>query len=150
VTNPHKEDRTGQCLCGSVSFTAHGAVKEADICHCGMCRKQNGGGPYYATQFKGGVSVNPSESLKWYQGSAYGERGFCSNCGSSVMWRLQAFPDKIGVSLGALDDTAGIKPEAHIFTDNGPDYYTIPNDLPHKTGPEIMAEFMAKMEKDNS
>lgn len=141
-------DHTGKCLCGGVRFTAHGDAKECDVCHCSMCRRQNGGGPYYAVQFKGGVTVHPSETLGWYGGSEWGERGFCKNCGSSVMWRLQAFKDKIGVSLGALDDTSSIKPEAHIFTDSGPDYYTIPNTLPHKTGDEVMAEFMAKMQKD--
>jgi len=146
----NSKDRTGSCLCGGVKFTVHGDVKETDICHCGMCRRQNGGGPYYATQFKGGVTIDPSKTLKWYKGSEHGERGFCDQCGASVMWRLQAFPDKVGVSLGALDDTSGIKPEAHIFTDSGPDYYAIPKDIPNKTGAEVMAEFMAKMQKGAS
>jgi len=84
-----------------------------------MCRKQTGGGAYYAGQFKDGVTIEKGESLTWYKGSEWGERGFCSICGSAVAWRLQQFPDKLGISIGALDDTSGLKLEAHIFTDSG-------------------------------
>jgi len=137
--------RSGSCLCGAVKFTAHGEPQEIDACHCGMCRRQTGGGAYIAAQFNGGVTLEASDTLTWYKGSDWGERGFCSTCGSAVAWRLQQFPDKLGVSLGAFDDTAGLKLETHIFTDSGPDYYTIPDDIPHKTGAQVMEEFMAKM-----
>lgn len=141
------QSRKGSCLCGAVQITAHGAPIEIDACHCGMCRKQTGGGAYYAGQFKDGVTIEKGESLTWYKGSEWGERGFCSICGSAVAWRLQQFPDKLGISIGALDDTSGLKLEAHIFTDSGPDYYNIPTDVPHKTGAQVMEEFMAKMAK---
>ena len=139
--------RAGQCLCGNVSFTAKGEVIEADACHCSMCRRQGGGGPYFAVHFKDGVTLDKTESLKWYRGSDHGERGFCNDCGASIAWRLQSHPDKIGVSLGALDDTSGIKLDAHIFTDSGPNYYNIPSDAPHKTGQQVMVEFMERLEK---
>jgi len=139
--------RSGKCLCGSVTFTAEGNVIEADACHCSMCRRQGGGGPYFAVQFKDGVTLNKTDTLKWYQGSPYGERGFCTNCGTSLAWRLQGHPDKIGVSLGALNDTSGIELDAHIFTDSGPDYYKIPTDAPHKTGEQVMVEFMERQQK---
>ena len=140
-------ERTGQCLCGGVVFTANGDVIEADACHCSMCRRQGGGGPFFAVQFKGGVTLDNSDTFQWYQSSDYGERGFCSNCGASIAWRLQSHPDKIGVSLGALDDTSGIKLDAQIFTDSGPNYYDIPNDAPHKTGEQVMVEFMERLKK---
>jgi len=112
-----------------------------------MCRRQGGGGPYFAAQFKGGVTLDKVDTLKWYRGSEHGERGFCSDCGASIAWRLQSYPDKIGISLGALNDTFGIKLDAHIFTDSGPDYYDIPSDAPHKTGEQVMVEFMERLQK---
>lgn len=140
------QKRSGQCLCGAVKLTAHGEVKEADACHCSMCRREGGGGPYYAVQFQGKVILNTAETLTWYAASEWGERGFCSICGTAVVWRLKEFPDKLSVSLGVLDDTSGIQLDAHIFTDSGPDYYDIPIDAPHKTGDQVMAEFMEKMQ----
>ena len=147
MTNANTDTRAGQCLCGSVKFTAHGAVKEADACHCSMCRRQTGGGAYYAVQFVGDVTIDQGKTLAWYAGSEWGERGFCSACGTAVAWRLKAFPNKLGVSLGALDDTSGIKLDAHIFTDSGPDYYNIPTDAPHKTGEQVMVEFMERQQR---
>ena len=91
------------------------------------------------------MTLDKTETLKWYRGSEHGERGFCSDCGSSIAWRLQSHPDKIGVSAGALNDTSGINIESHIFTDSGPDYYPLPTDAPHKTGEQVMIEFMERL-----
>ena len=137
--------RTGCCLCGAVRFTAHGKVKETDACHCSMCRRSNAGGPYYAVQFFGGVTLDRADDLTWYAGSDWGERGFCARCGSNIAWRLKAYPDRLGVSLGALDSADDIELDAHIFVDSAPDYYAIPDDAPHKTGEQVMREFMEKM-----
>lgn len=145
MTTDSKEHK-GACLCGAVAYTAHGELIEIDACHCGMCRRQTGGGAYYAVQFEGGVSIDTGETLSWYRGSEWGERGFCTTCGTAVAWRLQQFPDKMGVSAGTLHDTSGMRLAAHIFTDNGPNYYDIPHDAPHKTGEQVMAEFMARAE----
>lgn len=139
--------RPGQCLCGAVKFTARGDVFEADACHCSMCRRQGGGGPYFAVQFKGGVTLDQAETLKWYRGSEHGERGFCDACGSSVAWRLQSQPEKMGVSLGALQDPSDIILDAHIFTDSAPNYYDVPTDAPHKTEAQVIQEFMERIQK---
>jgi hypothetical protein len=138
--------RNGQCLCGGVKYTAKGDVKEADACHCSMCRRQGGGGPYYAVQFKGGVSLDKADTLRWYRGSEHGERGFCTKCGASIAWRLQSHPENMGVSLGALEDISGIALDAHIFTDSAPDYYTVPTDAPHKTEVQVIQEFMERLQ----
>jgi hypothetical protein len=137
---------TGSCLCGAVTYTGHGDIAEADACHCSMCRRSNAGGPYFAVHFKGGVTLDTLDAITWYRGSDWGERGFCATCGSNIAWRLQAMPDKIGVSLGTLNDTSDIKLHAHIFTDSAPDYYTVPDDAPHKTGEQVLAEFMARQD----
>ena len=139
--------RTGQCLCGGVSFTAKGNVVEADACHCSMCRRQGGGGPYFAVQFRDGVNLDKTDTLAWYRGSDHGERGFCTKCGASIAWRLQSQPEKMGVSLGALDTPSGITLDSHIFTDSAPDYYTVPTDAPHKTEAQVIQEFMERLQK---
>lgn len=138
------QEHKGACLCGAVTYTAHDELIEIDACHCSMCRRQSGGGAYFAAQFKGGVTIDTGDTLRWYRGSEWGERGFCSRCGSAVAWRLQEFPSQMGVSAGTLLDTTGLRLAAHIFTDSGPDYYDIPHDVPHKTGDQVMAEFMER------
>jgi len=138
--------RTGQCLCGGVAFTAKSDVIEADACHCSICRRQNGGGPYFAVQFKDGISLDKVDTLKWYRGSEHGERGFCTECGASIAWRLQSHPENMGISIGPLNDTSDITLDAHIFTDSTPDYYAVPNDAPHKTEAQVIQEFMERLQ----
>ena len=38
-------ERTGHCLCGAVTLTAHQASNHVGACHCTMCRRWSGG-PY--------------------------------------------------------------------------------------------------------
>ncbi len=40
-------EKTGQCLCGAVTFTAHNVEMHHHACHCGMCRRW-AGGPVFA------------------------------------------------------------------------------------------------------
>jgi len=136
---------TGHCLCGKTTATASGTLTSADACHCTMCRKQNAGGAFHAAQFSEGVTLS-GEPLRWYAASEHGERAFCSACGSTLAWRLQSQPDGIGVSLG-LFDTAPGKIDSRIFVEEAGAYADVPTDVPHKTGAEIIAEFMARQEQ---
>ena len=135
---------TGHCLCGSITATASGEMTSADACHCTMCRRQNAGGAFYAAQFSDGVKLS-GESLRWYAASEHGERAFCADCGSTLAWRLQSQPEGIGISLGLFDTSPG-KIDSRIFVEEGGDYADVPTDVPHKSGAEIIAEFMSRQE----
>ena len=135
---------TGHCLCGAVTAHASGAVRDADACHCAMCRRQNAGGAFYAAHFAGGVALE-GPTLAWYAASKHGERAFCSACGSTLGWRLKSNPDDIGVSLGLFDKAPG-KIGSRIFVEEAGDYEALPHDVSHKTGEQVLAEFMARQE----
>ncbi|WP_416877710.1 GFA family protein [Litorimonas sp.] len=126
----------GKCLCGSVRVSAKGGVTDVEACHCGMCRRQNGGGAYYGVHFSDGV-IFEGESAKWLSTSEWGERGFCTNCGSTIGWRRKTARDQASVSAGLFDDFEA-RVGLHIFTDEGPAYTTIPHDAPHKTSAQAI------------
>ncbi len=132
----------GQCLCGGVSVIAKGAMTDADACHCAMCRRQNAGGAFYAAHFEGGVAFS-GDSLKWFNSSDYAERGFCSDCSATLSWRMKAMPEQASVSLGLFDSAPG-QISSRIFSDEAGGYETLPTDVPHKTGEQVIAEFMAR------
>jgi hypothetical protein len=48
------------------------------------------------------------------------ERGFCPNCGSPVLVKLEGFPDVLGIQAGSLDDPARHKPSMDLFTESAP------------------------------
>ncbi len=120
-------------------MTARGEVTEVQACHCTMCRRQNGGGAYYGAHFSGGVEFE-GDSVKWLSTSDWGERGFCTNCGSTLGWRQKSAPEDSSVSLGLFENFE-TPVQLHIFTDEGPSYTTIPHDVPHLTGAQVMKEF---------
>ena len=123
-------------------------MRDADACHCAMCRRQNAGGAFYAAHFDGGVELS-GESLRWYAASEHGERAFCATCGSTLGWRLVAMPNQIGVSLGLFDRAPG-RIESRIFVEEAAGYEDLPRDVPHKTGEQVVAEFQARMEAQQS
>lgn len=80
--------------------------------------------------------------LKWFESSDEAERGFCTNCGSHLFFRLkEGLGDYRGVSSGSLDDESGLKIDKHIFIDKKPEYYDFKDNSPRLTEREFLAQF---------
>jgi hypothetical protein len=92
---------TGGCLCGAVRFAPMSPPGDVGVCHCRICQK-NSGGPHMVWAFfpRQGFSFTQGEPT-WYRSSAWGERGFCSACGSPLAFRDAT--DSLSVPVGALD-----------------------------------------------
>lgn len=110
-------------------------------CHCRMCRVQNGGGAFHGAEIQGELTLIRDKGLQWFAASDKAERGFCGTCGSSLFWRLMANPSFMDISLGALDDSFSVTLDAHIFTDDGGYYETIPANIPHLTAADVLAKY---------
>lgn len=134
-------DRTGQCLCGAVSFVARGVqLERASTCHCGMCQRWSGG-PAIALFVKS-IELERDDGLVWYQSSSAAERGFCNRCGSSLFWRMTAegkYQGTTSVLLGSLDDKTGVKLAKEWFIDRKPDAYSFAGEREHITEAEAFA-----------
>lgn len=129
----------GKCLCGAVAFTSDSDIQKTTACHCSQCRAQNGGGAFHSIAFDGALSFQNDAGLKWIESSDWAERGFCDQCGTSLFWRMKN-SDHYDVSIGVLENPP-VTLDAHIFTDDAGIYETIPDDAPHKTGAQVIAEF---------
>lgn len=133
----------GQCLCGAVRFTA--VPKEgAGACHCNMCRRWTGGiniavdlsePPVFADESKLGV----------YRSSDWAERLFCSECGSSIMYRTVDGAHNVA-SVQCFDDPSQFPLESEIFIDEKPSSYALAGEHPRMTGAEFMAMVAPKAE----
>ena len=97
---------TGRCVCGAVSYELQGDLRGILVCHCVECRRYHGtSGAYTAVAREGLTLRDPEGLLRWFPGpqsETGGERGFCSRCGSSLLWRE---PDSAtySVAAGTLD-----------------------------------------------
>jgi len=83
---------------------------------------------------EGGINLTEQRGLKWYDASDVGERGFCSDCGSTLFWRSKdAEPGDWAVSAGTLPDGAVSRIFEHIWIDDKPAYYEFADDSPRRT-----------------
>lgn len=120
----------GSCLCGGVTFTLEGPLRNSVACHCQQCRKTSG---HYvsATQVDAGkLTITKADGLQWYRSSPPAERGFCKICGSSLFWRHDDDNGATSVMSGTLDAPTGITTEKHIFVADKGDYYKIADGTP--------------------
>lgn len=123
---------TGSCLCGGVTYTLTGPLRNSVACHCLQCRKTSG---HYVSATQVGpeqLTLTSDASLRWYQSSPEAQRGFCTTCGSSLFWRHAGDNGATSVMSGTLDGATGITTEKHIFVADKGDYYTLADDLPHQ------------------
>jgi hypothetical protein len=101
---------TGGCQCGAVRYALSAMPAKPCVCYCRMCQKASGN--ILAT-----FATVPSEAfaltrgtVTWWASSEQGERGFCGNCGTPVLWRNPLEPEQISTTLGSFDHPELVKP----------------------------------------
>jgi len=119
---------TGGCLCGAVRYEASMPLMAVTYCHCSMCRRWHGHVGAYTAVDREGFRLTEGRGLRWHASSPKAQRGFCAECGSSVLFDDPAFP-KMGICAGTLDAPTGIREKAHIYTGSKGDYYEIAKGL---------------------
>jgi hypothetical protein len=124
------EVHEGGCLCGAVRFRAEGKPTNVNHCHCRMCQRA-GGAPVVTW------ATFPLKQFKWTKGaptirrsSDIAVRGFCSACGTALLWQGDAHPDLIDITAGALDKPEAIAPNEHLWTESAVPWLHIHDDLP--------------------
>lgn len=110
---------TGGCFCGAVKFTLRLPSKWCAHCHCSMCRRIHGAGYVTWVGFdEGHFNLDEGEqALRWFRSSAEAQRGFCSACGSSMLFKSQRWAGEIHVARGCIDGPIDREPQAHAFHD---------------------------------
>lgn len=138
--------RTGQCLCGAVSFSAN--IGDAiTACHCIQCQRWTGGGPLMTVRASELV-ITGEDRISAYHASEWGERAVCGTCGSTLYWRMQGKP-VAGIAVGLLDDQSGLTVGQEIFVDYRPDWMPPFGGASQSTEAQEMAkleEFLAEQE----
>lgn len=109
---------TGRCLCGAISYEIDGDPVVVAHCHCRDCQRLSGAGHTTGAMFPdAGIRLRgepASYSLTSEAGNTV-ERLFCGRCGSPLFGRNTGMPGFMTVSLGTLDPSDGLTPQAAIF-----------------------------------
>ena len=120
----------GGCACGAVRYEIQGCLDQLFICHCESCRKHHGHLCAFTKTEVDNFRLLKSDHLKWWVQPDGERRGFCTECGSSLLAQEGHKPEIMYMSAGSLDDASGLAVTRHILTNEKPHYYEITDDLP--------------------
>jgi hypothetical protein len=134
-----RPDPKGNCLCGAVRITAKAMNIKVGACHCDMCRKW-AGGPLMMVDCGSDVSFEGADNIATFSSSEWAERGFCSNCGTHLFYRLKE-SERYFVSVGLFDNCKDFVFDRQIFIDEKPQFYCFANETKNMTGAEFFAQF---------
>jgi hypothetical protein len=137
MSNP--SEIKGSCLCGSISFVAKNSSKSIGVCHCTMCRKW-GGGPFIEVDCGSEVSFEGEQNISVFDSSMWAERGFCSQCGTHLFYRLKETKQHM-MPAGLFDLGEQAVFDHQVFIDEKPSYYNFANETEDMTGAEIFAKY---------
>ena len=124
----------GGCLCGAMQYRIDGPLRQAEHCHCSMCRR------FHGAAFSTYADFDPSH-FRWLQGEEHlgvyeptpGKGwAFCTQCGSSL--GLPGSDGRLaGIALGTVEGDPGIRPSEHIFVGSKAPWFDITDALPQHT-----------------
>ncbi len=120
---------TGGCECRAVRYEMSGPLRDVVNCHCGQCRRTHGHIAAYTNAGIADFEFTETRGLKWYVSSDFARRGFCCECGASLIWQRND-SDKISVAAGTINGETGLKTVAEIFVAEAGDYYQLVPGLP--------------------
>jgi hypothetical protein len=123
---------TGRCQCGDVRYEISQPAVGTGVCHCRMCQRAIGASLDAWTAFPREAVRFTNSSPKYYKSSLIAERGFCANCGSSLLVRYYA-PEasKFLIMMTAcLDNPEDFAPTWHGGIESQMPWLDIQDDLP--------------------
>ena len=135
---------TGRCQCGAVRYESDEPPTDSNYCHCRMCQRINGAPVVAAVTFARQAFRFTQGEPKYYKSSDFAERGFCANCGSSLVYRPLPFEDadSIFICTGTLDHPEDAPPTWHTGIESQVPWLVIDDDLP-RMGTEDNSEVAA-------
>ena len=81
--------------------------------------------------------VRGKELLRWYSTSKKSEFGFCSRCGSSILYRSIKCPNEIHITLINIFDNLNITPQSDNYFDTHVPWLIFDESIPKKNDPKL-------------
>jgi hypothetical protein len=119
--------KTGGCLCGAVTYSVAGGLRDVVNCYCERCRRFTGHHLAATAAAVADLDIeDPRLQLTWHPvpGAEY---GFCRSCGSSLFWRADESPTQMSICAGSLEPPTGLSTVEAWWSSQASDYFTRPD-----------------------
>jgi hypothetical protein len=110
--------RIAHCCCGALRAEATGEPTFLGACHCTECQRRTGSAFGVSAYFPKEQVRAEGPSEVYVRGSDAGRKiefHFCPDCGSTVFWYGELFPDLIGIAFGAFTDPSMPPPTVSVW-----------------------------------
>ena len=124
---------TGRCMCGALSYTVDGPLRNVLHCHCVNCRRVSGNFVASSGCATEDLTIHGEEHLRWYD-HGYCRYGFCSTCGSSLFWQGAEHMDRTSLQSGSLLDADALVLEGIWFAEEAQPHNVLDSTVPHFSG----------------
>lgn len=127
-------EKTAQCACGGFRAVVSGDPLRVTICHCQACQRRSGV-PWTCNAHYRTANVRLEGEFKIFVRD--GQEGrklrhhFCPNCGTTVCWIGEKFPDLIGLVVGAFADPSFPPPTVSVFEESMHKWVVLPPGMEH-------------------
>jgi hypothetical protein len=114
-----------RCACGAVHLEAPGKPARSMLCSCADCRRKTGSAYNWSLYWPEAAIVVAGATRSFSrpaQGGRSIEMHLCPICGTSLWWRLDAFPGEIGVGGGVFDTDDLPPPTVAYWVEGRPDW----------------------------
>ena len=114
--------RTGQCLCGAVTFTTRSEPLAVRVCWCRDCQHLAANGSVNMLVLASDLVVSGAlaEHTKPADSGNEVTRQFCPGCGTHLFARSNARPQFRIVRVGNLQDPSSVHPTVNIWVSSAP------------------------------
>ncbi|MEM7120093.1 MAG: GFA family protein [Pseudomonadota bacterium] len=123
--------RTAQCGCGALSFNVSGEPKHVYTCSCTNCQRESGSAFTYCAIYSDSAVNTLGDPKLWRRSTTESgrwiESGFCPSCGVTVFFRMEAWPNVVGVSVGCFADPGFAQPSQHYWASRKHAWLSVPD-----------------------
>ncbi len=149
---------TGGCMCGAIRYEVSEPPRESGTCHCHTCQQFSGSAYFAFARFSASAFRFTKGEPKLYRSTAIAERGFCSDCGSSLTFRylealgenVESGPDQYWIGIGTLDHPESVTLDLHYGVEGQLPWVHFDDDLPRTRcdeDPDLIATYAAAKSK---
>lgn len=118
-------------MCAAVQFSFCGAPRFVAECVCESCRRAHGATAVCWVGVKSDQFLigQGQDLLQWYRSSTASERGFCSRCGTRMLFRSAKWPGEIHMAVACIATPHDLQSTGVAFAEEFPPWsaLAVPN-----------------------